>query len=452
MKNTESATRGLQRMNQCPHCDGTHDASYLFCPVSGQPITTGEYLEERLADRGRLQIDESIKIIRDILVAIDAIHRAELLKQDLSPSNIFLIQSDEGETVKLVNTSNHHQKTESQPYCAPEQLDASRQPNPRSDIYAVGAILYRMLTGQVPDGIMKPVSSFRPEVSPNLIKIIEKALSVAIKDRYQTASEFLNALNTQEETHSADSPPLPPEASDTSDPETPISRSVALDESYELDAETNQPTVIVNMPNTERYLPFLYSKTLKLIVALLGIAAALFVFFNVFEDNDRHEKVVITVHIEPGESVITIDNSRYDENPATVEVDPDNALHTIQANADGFEQLERDIKFDKTKTVYLVLVEIIDPTPAQPEETFAVQDEATKQEQKQDVDEEEMQFQIPAAPEPLTVKEIKSLEKEPASSSPSKVKRKKRKRKQSKSKVEKETKTTDGFSIRNPFG
>jgi serine/threonine protein kinase len=315
-----------------------------------------------------------------------------------------------------VNTDNLPQESESPPYYAPEQLDITRQPNPRSDIYAVGAILYRMLTGQVPDGAMGPIHSLRQEVSPNLTNIAEKALSVAIKDRYQTAADFLNALDALEEKQPGGGPPPPPVPGDTPVPETPISHSIALDEPNELDAANNQPTIIVNMPSTERYLPFLYSKTFKLIVAivvLLGIAAYFFPFSDLFKNNKQQqkEKAAITVHIEPADAVVTIDNHQYAENPVTIDVDPDNALHTIQANAEGFEPLERDIKFDKTKSVYLVLVKIIDPTPAPAEEIFVLQDEAAEQAENQDVDEEETDVQIPPAPEPLTVNELKSLEK-----------------------------------------
>ncbi len=210
-------------MNPCPHCGDIHDESYLFCPVSGQAIMEGQYLEDRLVNRGKLPVGESIDITRDILRALDTIHSAGLLKLNLSPSNVLLIPSDTGETVKLVNEDNLPEETESKPYCAPEQFDVTRQPNPRSDIYAVGAILYRMLTDQVPDGAMESMDSLRREVDPELIDVIEKALSVAIKDRYQTAPDFLRALETLKEAPSAAAPPPPKKREYTRSQDTGLS-------------------------------------------------------------------------------------------------------------------------------------------------------------------------------------------------------------------------------------
>jgi serine/threonine protein kinase len=373
----------------------------------------GQYLEKRLAVQGQLQVKEAIRITRNILIAVDAVHRAGLLKLNLSPATVFLAQSDTGDIVKLVTTANSHQETESQIYCAPEQLDKSRQPNPRSDIYAAGAILYKMLTGKVPEGAVEPLSSFRKDISPDLVHITEKALSVAIKDRYQAAPDFVGALDALETTSVKGKPPVP---DPTPDEEESPSLSVTVDEPYEFEPQTDQATIIVNMPLMERYLPVLYSTGFKVgvaVVAVLTIAAIVFPYSEVFTSTDKQEKVDITVNIEPSEAVITIDSRRYDANPLTLKVEPDNTLHTIQANAEGFEQLERDIKFDKTKTVILVLIEVVDPLPEPQEETFTLQDVEAEQEKHQGEDGEHAESEIPVAPEPLSAKEIKTLEKEP---------------------------------------
>jgi serine/threonine protein kinase len=400
-------------MNRCPHCDSTHDNTYLFCPVSGQPIVAGQYLEERLAVTGQLPVKEAIRITRDILIAVDAVHRAGLLKLNLSPATVFLAQSDTGDIVKLVTTANSHQETESQAYCAPEQFDTSRQPNPRSDIYAVGANLYKMLTGKVPEGAVEPLRSFRKDISPDLVHITEKSLSVAIKDRYQTALDFVNALDAL----GAISVNGRPQGSDpTLNEENSTSLSATADETYELEPQTELATIIVNMPSMERYLPVLYSTGFRVgaaVVAVLTIAAIVFPYSEVFNSTDKREKVDITVNIEPSDAVIAIDGRRYDANPLTLNVEPDNTLHTIQANAEGFEQLERDIKFDKTKTVILVLIEAMDPVPEPQVETFTLQDEAAEQKEHQGIDGEHAESEIPVAPEPLSAKEIKSLGKEP---------------------------------------
>jgi serine/threonine-protein kinase len=94
------------------------------------------------------------------------------------------------------------------PYLAPEQLKGTTQPDRRSDLYSVGAILYEHLTGQKPFGANrrlapvltdsedepKPPSQLEPSLSPQWDEILRRALARDPAHRYQSAEEFLDAI------------------------------------------------------------------------------------------------------------------------------------------------------------------------------------------------------------------------------------------------------------------
>jgi serine/threonine-protein kinase len=110
------------------------------------------------------------------------------------------------------------------PYLAPEQLKGTTQPDRRSDLYSVGAILYEHLTGQKPfgrnrrlapvltdsEGDPQPPSQVAPGLSPQWDEIIRRALARDPAHRYQSAEEFLQAIEQLDQPIAAADLPLPP--------------------------------------------------------------------------------------------------------------------------------------------------------------------------------------------------------------------------------------------------
>jgi serine/threonine protein kinase len=106
------------------------------------------------------------------------------------------------------------------PYLAPEQLKGTTQPDRRSDLYSVGAILYEHLTGQKPFGPNrrlapvltdseeepKPPSQIEPSLSPQWDEILRRALAREPAHRYQSAEEFLDAIARLNKPAAADLP------------------------------------------------------------------------------------------------------------------------------------------------------------------------------------------------------------------------------------------------------
>jgi serine/threonine-protein kinase len=194
--------------------DGTH---YMV-----MELLTGEELSSRLKT-GPLDGVTVAKLTLQLLDGLKAAHEAGILHRDLKPENLFLVPTRTGEEfVKILdfgiskfNANGPHQSATmtgavlgSPCYMAPEQARGLKQVDPRTDLYAVGTLMFETLTGRVPftgdnfnDLMFKIVLAprpdpreVRPEVDPQLALIVVKAMAIDPKERYQNAEAFSAAL------------------------------------------------------------------------------------------------------------------------------------------------------------------------------------------------------------------------------------------------------------------
>ncbi|MCP4601029.1 MAG: protein kinase [Proteobacteria bacterium] len=466
-------------------------------------LMTGQCLETYLDERGQLPVDEAIKISREILIALDAIHSAGLLNLDLSPADVFLAESDDEKIIKLVDIGERHVKQElvfkdneeleSRKYYAPEQYDVSRQTNPRSDIYAAGAILYQMITGEIPPGDPKPASSLNKNVGNELSQVIRTALAATPGNRFKTATEFIAALDkvgtgtaqSGAEAQVASNPSSGEQSSKNASKvsDEPLDKGTSSTSGeFDSDLDEEQPSVIVDMTTMEKNFPFIYSTGFRLgaalTVVLAIVAAVIFSLSNGDDENAKPpEKIAIAVQIDPGSAAVIVDGKRIEGNPVTLEVFPDNKLHTVKAKAEGYEPLERDVKFDKSQTIKLALTEIIQPDEdisppkeldvgqletekeieAQPNAEVANPEVATPDLSKAEVPDIEDKADEPVEVSPPKI--LKTKKEKPKTRSravarkPKKLKKVPRKKPVTKTsrKPTKEEKTREGFSTSNPF-
>src|SRR5262245_49871947 len=198
----------------------------------------GTTLDKRIRSRGRLTPEEAAPIIIQLLEGLDAAHRADIIHRDLKPANVFLMSGRvPPDFVKILdfgvskfNALNDEMSMTSTGavlgtpyYMSPEQAKGSRQIDSRSDLYAVGVILYECITGQVPfsaetfnELILRivlespaPVESFVTNLDPGFAAIIHKSMAREPRERFQTAAEFQDALK-QWLVESAEGPVMPP--------------------------------------------------------------------------------------------------------------------------------------------------------------------------------------------------------------------------------------------------
>ncbi|HJZ94059.1 MAG TPA: serine/threonine-protein kinase [Gemmataceae bacterium] len=209
------AAAALQHPNICP----VYDAG----EIDGRPFLTMAYLEgEPLSARvrrGPLPVAEAVRLVRTMAEALDGAHRAGIVHRDLKPANVLHnakgqpVITDFGLARNLMATSGDSQSGRqivgTPNYMAPEQVNGDPGAGgPAVDIYALGVVLYELLTGARPfDGPLgtvlarittddpEPPSRRRPEVDSRLSAICLTALAKSPADRYPSMDAFASALD-----------------------------------------------------------------------------------------------------------------------------------------------------------------------------------------------------------------------------------------------------------------
>jgi uncharacterized protein (TIGR02145 family) len=169
----------------------------------------GQNLKDWIEQNGKLNEKEALELFHQLLNALDAVHKHNILHRDIKPDNIILtpekklVLIDFG-TAKFSDNSVHNHSTlviVNHGYAPPEQFSSENPKGNYTDIYALGATLYFMLTGQKPAPPsdrtieeLKPISSFNSDVSKKTQAAVFKALSLKPSERFQTVEDFERAL------------------------------------------------------------------------------------------------------------------------------------------------------------------------------------------------------------------------------------------------------------------
>jgi serine/threonine protein kinase len=175
-------------------------------------------LRKILNEQKKLPAERAVRIALGICEALEYIHGRGIVHRDLKPENIMV---DAGDRIKLIDfgiagtakgrrlTFGRLARTMGTPdYVSPEQVKSKRG-DARSDLYAVGVMLYEMLTGEVPFPEPNPLVALNsrllnhpippreidPGISPQMQEIIYRALERNPEDRYASAREFAKDLN-----------------------------------------------------------------------------------------------------------------------------------------------------------------------------------------------------------------------------------------------------------------
>jgi serine/threonine protein kinase len=208
------AAGALSHPNICHIYEIGEDDDDLFIAMER---LTGESLAERLK-RGALAPQEAAQVALGALDALEAVHARGLLHRDLKPSNVYLTPHgvkllDFGLAVAVATETEHTLPMLTLPgmvlgtpgYMAPEQI-LGQAVDARSDLYAIGAMLFEMLAGKKPfeattaAQILARVLSERPPALTGssavvaIDRIIQRALARAPEERYATAAEMAQDL------------------------------------------------------------------------------------------------------------------------------------------------------------------------------------------------------------------------------------------------------------------
>ncbi|MEX2179574.1 MAG: protein kinase [Gemmatimonadaceae bacterium] len=202
-----------------PHILPLHDSGeaegFLYYVM---PYVPGETLRARLTREQLLPIDEALRIATEVLSALDYAHRSGVVHRDIKPENILLhdgsaMVADFGIAL-AVTAAGGQRMTQTglslgtPQYMSPEQATGDKHIDGRADVYAAGAVLYEMLTGEAPftgasvQAIVAKVLTERP-TPPTTVRdtiplhiegSVLKALAKLPADRFASAAAFARAL------------------------------------------------------------------------------------------------------------------------------------------------------------------------------------------------------------------------------------------------------------------
>ena len=172
----------------------------------------GVTLKDFVTEKGRIPEDLAVKWMHQIIQTMGYLHsergnKKPIFYRDMKPDNLMIRSNgainlfDFGISVRVESKDQLPDYTLGTPgYVAPEQKKKDLPVDLRSDIYSMGMTFYYMLTGVDPRGFigekLKPISDWSPDVSPALIKLVNKCIQNNPDDRYQTCEELQYALET----------------------------------------------------------------------------------------------------------------------------------------------------------------------------------------------------------------------------------------------------------------
>ena len=218
-------TANLQHPHILPLHDSGEADGFLFYVM---PFVEGESLRDRLDREKQLGVDDSVAITQKVANALDYAHGHGIVHRDIKPGNILL--SEQGEPLiadfgiaLAVAQAGAGRITETglslgtPHYMSPEQATGDRDVDPRSDVYALGCVLYEMLAGQPPFSATTAqavlvkiltmdapsITSERRTVPPHVGHALARALEKLPADPFTSAAEFGAALGDESFTYKA---------------------------------------------------------------------------------------------------------------------------------------------------------------------------------------------------------------------------------------------------------
>lgn len=179
--------------------------------IDGQDL--GMILKDHAHKNTIMPLADVLKIMRDIASALDYAHSENVIHRDVKPSNIMVTSDGHAVLTDFGLALNTQEGTigntfGSAHYIAPEQAISSAQAVPQSDLYSLGVVLYQTLVGKVPfddpsamSVALKHLSDtppsprlFNPRLSPELEKVVLRALEKETSDRYPNGAALIKAL------------------------------------------------------------------------------------------------------------------------------------------------------------------------------------------------------------------------------------------------------------------
>jgi eukaryotic-like serine/threonine-protein kinase len=204
------------------HDLGEHEGQ----PYLAMELLDGEDLLSRMAHPERMSLRRKVELAADICSGLEFAHTRGLIHRDIKPANIFVTS---GGTVKILDfglarlmtseLTGSNMMMGTLNYMAPEQIRGERVDH-RADIFSVGVLMYELLSGRkafagdsfastlfkILNEVPEPLLKIDPTLPPDLVAVVERALSKPRDERYQNMGEMLRDLAVFRQFSFGDSP------------------------------------------------------------------------------------------------------------------------------------------------------------------------------------------------------------------------------------------------------
>jgi TolB-like protein/Flp pilus assembly protein TadD/tRNA A-37 threonylcarbamoyl transferase component Bud32 len=215
-----------------PMYDSGESEGLLFYVM---PYVEGESLQARMSREGQMPAEDACRLAREVAEALEYAHERGIIHRDIKPANVlvsaghalvadFGIARAVGEGTQSLTQTGLAVGTPQ--YMSPEQATGTGEVDGRTDVYAVGAMLYEMLAGEPPftgptaQAVLarsltespRPLNATRSALPPQVSTITTRALARSPADRYQTAGALAQALGSALEAGTSGERPLVAEA------------------------------------------------------------------------------------------------------------------------------------------------------------------------------------------------------------------------------------------------
>lgn len=169
----------------------------------------GETLKQRLDRVGKMSVEDSLKLIIPVAVALGEVHKEGIIHRDIAPDNLFLTK---GGDVKVLDFGAARNATVGRSrslsvivkmgFAPPEQYQSKGEQGSWTDVYALAATFYRMITGIDPEDSMvrevndtlKPPSKLGVKISTGMENALMNAMQLSVRDRTQSMEELIHEL------------------------------------------------------------------------------------------------------------------------------------------------------------------------------------------------------------------------------------------------------------------
>ena len=221
-KNELKLARKIAHRNVCKMYDLNEEEEIPYITME---YVKGEDLKSYIRKKGKISEDDAISIAKQVCEGLAEAHELGVIHRDLKPQNIMIDEKSNAKvmdfgiarSVEAPGITQTGMMIGTPDYISPEQAEGE-EADQRSDIYALGVILYEMVTGSVPfkgdtalsvalkhkSQLPREPRKLNPEVSENLNRLILKCMEKDKKRRYQNTEELLSDLRDLEKGLSPD--------------------------------------------------------------------------------------------------------------------------------------------------------------------------------------------------------------------------------------------------------